>query len=162
VYPKVYSRIQGISLDFLVAGAVATLNLKTIADNIVPIAITSVAVLAFMVIYSLIYARGIFGTDWFENSMMTYGMYTGVAATGMLLLKVCDPESKSDALSLYAARAPFSSWAIGGGILTSMAPIWVAQFGIWPTALVALGLTVVVGLLPLICRTWYGKKERQH
>lgn len=161
VDPKVYSRIQGISLDFLVAGAVATLNLKTIADNIVPIAITSVAVLAFMVIYSLIYARGIFGTDWFENSMMTYGMYTGVAATGMLLLKVCDPESKSDALSLYAARAPFSSWAIGGGILTSMAPIWVAQFGIWPTALVALGLTVVVGLLPLICRTWYGKKERQ-
>lgn len=161
VDPKVYSRIQGISLDFLVAGAVATLNLKTIADNIIPIAITSVAVLAFMVLYSLVYARGIFGKNWFENAMMTYGMYTGVAATGMLLLKVCDPESKSDALSLYAARAPFSSWAIGGGIITSMAPIWVNQFGVWTTGLVALGLAVVVGILPLICRTWYKKGEEE-
>ena len=157
VDPKAYSRIQGISLDFLVAGAIASLNLKAIANNIVPIAIVSVILLAFMVVYSLVYARGIFGKDWFENSMMTYGMYTGVAATGMLLLKVCDPESKSDALSLYAARAPFSSWAIGGGIITSLAPIWVSQFGIWTVGLVALGLAVVVCLLPIICRTWYKK-----
>lgn len=154
---KVYSRIQGISLEFLVAGAVASMNLKTVAANIIPIAIVSIVLLAFMVVYSLVYARGIFGTDWFENSMMTYGMYTGVAATGMLLLKVCDPESKSDALSLYAARAPFSSWAIGGGIITSMAPIWVSQIGVLPAGLIALGLTVVVGLLPIICRTWYKK-----
>ena len=158
---KVYSRIQGISLDFLVAGAVASLNLKAVAENIIPISIVSVAVLAFMVIYSLVYARGIFGTDWFENSMMTYGMYTGVAATGILLLKVCDPESKSDALSLYAARAPFSSWAIGGGILTSMAPIWVAQIGTLQAGLIALALTVVVGLLPIVCRTWYKKGAKE-
>ena len=154
---KVYSRIQGISLDFLVAGAVASMNLKAIAENIIPILIVTVVLLAFMVIYSLVYARGIFGTDWFENAMMTYGMYTGVAATGMLLLKVCDPEAKSDALSLYAARAPFSSWAIGGGIITSMAPVWVSQLGALPAGLIALGLTVVVGLLPVICRTWYKK-----
>lgn len=156
---KVYSRIQGVSLDFLVAGAIASLNLKAIANNIVPISITTAALLAFMIVYSLIYARGIFGKDWFENAMLTYGMYTGVAATGMLLLKVCDPESKSDALSLYAARAPFSTWAIGGGIITSMAPIWVSQFGIWQVALVALGLAVVVGVLPIIFRTWFKKGE---
>ena len=154
---KVYSRIQGISLDFLVAGAVASMNLKALADNIVPILIVSIVLMVFMVLYSLVYARGIFGKDWFENAMMTYGMYTGVAATGMLLLKVCDPEAKSDALSLYAARAPFSSWAIGGGVITSMAPIWVSQLGALPAGLIALGLTIVVGVLPLICRTWYKK-----
>lgn len=158
---KVYSRIQGISLDFLVAGAVASLNLKAIATNIVPIAITSALLIAFMIFYSLVYARGIFGNDWFENSMLTYGMYTGVAATGMLLLKVCDPESKSDALPLYAARAPFSSWAIGGGIITSMAPVWVAQFGIMPVAFVALALTIVVGLLPIVLKTWYKKGKEE-
>lgn len=159
---KVYSRIQGISLDFLVVGAIASLNLKAIASNIIPIAIVSVLLLIFMVVYSLFYARGIFGEDWFENSMLTYGMYTGVAATGMLLLKVCDPESKSDALSLYAARAPFSSWAIGGGIITSMMPVWVSQFGIWPTIFVTFALTVVIALLPLVCRTWYKKSERKN
>lgn len=156
---KVYSRIQGISLDFLVAGAVAALNLKVIASNIVPIGIISVVLLVFMIIYSLVYARGIFGDDWFENSMLTYGMYTGVAATGMLLLKVCDPEAKSDALSLYAARAPFSSWAIGGGIITSMTPVWISQFGALSVGIVALVLTIVVGLLPIICKTWYKKAK---
>ncbi|MBQ2284910.1 MAG: hypothetical protein II244_04525 [Clostridia bacterium] len=152
---KVYSRIQGVSLDFLVAGAVASLNLKAIATNIIPISITSVVLIVFMVVYSLVYARGIFGKDWFENSMFTYGMYTGVAATGMLLLKVCDPESKSDALSLYAARAPFSSWAIGGGIITSMAPVWISQFGIWKVGIATLVLTLVIAVLPIICKTWY-------
>ena len=160
VEPRMYSRVQGISLDFLVVGAIASMNLKAVADNIIPILIVSVALLAFMVVYSLVYARGIFGKDWFENAMMTYGMYTGVAATGILLLKVCDPESKSDALGLYAARAPFSSWAIGGGVLTSMAPIWVSQLGVWPMALITLGLTIVVGALPFLCRTWY-KKGRE-
>ena len=158
---KVYSRIQGIALEFLVAGAVASLNLKVIANNIVPIAIASVVILAFMVVYTVFYSRGIFGKDWFENGILTYGMYTGVAATGMLLLKVCDPEAKSDALPLYAARAPFSSWAIGGGIITSMAPVWVSQFGALPTALVALGLAIVVGILPIVCRTWYRKGNEE-
>ena len=156
---KVYSRIQGVSLDFLVAGAVASMNLKTVANNIVPIAIVSITLLVFMLVYSLIYARGIFGDDWFENAMLTYGMYTGVAATGMLLLKVCDPESESDALSMYAARAPFSSWAIGGGIITSMAPIWVSQYGALTVGLVALGLMVLFGFLPIVLKTWY-KKEK--
>ena len=112
-----------------------------------------------MLVYSLVYARGIFGDDWFENAMLTYGMYTGVAATGMLLLKVCDPESESDALSMYAARAPFSSWAIGGGIITSTAPIWVAQFGAGTVGFVALALTVVVGVLPFVLKTWYKKEQ---
>ena len=155
VDPKVYSRIQGISLEFLVAGAIASLNLKAIADNIIPIVITSIFVLIFMIAYSTIYARGIFGNDWFENSMLTYGMYTGVAGTGMLLLKICDPESKSNALTLYACRAPFSSWAIGGGIITSMAPIWVSQFGALTMGLIFLAATIIVGLLPFALRTWY-------
>ena len=127
--------------------------------NLLPIAITSVVLLAFMIAFSIVYARGIFGNDWFENAMVTYGMYTGVAATGMLLLKVCDPESKSDAMSLYAARAPFTSWAIGGGIITSMMPMWVSQFGVWVVGIVLLVLAIVVGLLPMICRTWYKKGQ---
>ena len=78
----------------------------------------------------------------------------------MLLLRVCDPEAKSDALDMYAARAPFSSWAIGGGIITSMAPVWVSKYGATTMALIALGLAVVAAFLPIILRTWYSKKER--
>ncbi len=158
---KVYSRIQGIALEFLVAGAVASLNLKVIADNILPIAIACAVILAFMVVYTLFYARGIFGKDWFESSILNYGMCSGVVATGMLLLKVCDPESKSEALPLYAVRAPFISMVVGGGIVTSMMPVWVAQFGALPVGLVALGTVIVLTLLPVVCRTWYKKGKEE-
>lgn len=158
---KVYSRIQGIALEFLVAGAVASLNLKVIADNILPIAIASVIIFAFMVFYTVFYARGIFGKDWFESSILNYGMCSGVVATGMLLLKVCDPENKSEALPLYAVRAPFISMVVGGGVVTSMMPVWVAQFGALPVALVALGVFIVLSLLPIVVRTWYKKGSEE-
>ena len=158
---KVYSRIQGIALEFLVAGAVASLNLKVIADNILPIAIASVIIFAFMVFYTIFYARGIFGKDWFESSILNYGMCSGVVATGMLLLKVCDPENKSEALPLYAVRAPFISMVVGGGVVTSMMPVWVAQFGALPVALVTLGVFIVLSLLPIILRTWYKKGSEE-
>ena len=137
----------------------ASLNVSVIIKYAVPLILVNLAVLAFMLVYSLVYARGIFGKTWFENSMMTFGMYTGVAATGMLLLKVCDPDSKSDALSLYAARAPFSSWAIGGGVITSLAPVWVAKYGAGIIGLIALGLMFVVAIIPIVIRTWYKKGE---
>lgn len=158
---KVYSRIQGIALEFLVAGAVASLNLKVIADNILPIAIASVIIFAFMVFYTVFYARGIFGKDWFESSILNYGMCSGVVATGMLLLKVCDPENKSEALPLYAVRAPFISMVVGGGVVTSMMPVWVAQFGALPVALVTLGVFIVLSLLPIVVRTWYKKGSEE-
>ena len=157
---KVMSRIQGISLEFLIAGAVASLNVSVVIDYAGPLIIANLVLFAFMLFYSLVYARGAFGNTWFENSMMMYGTYTGVAATGMLLLRVCDPEAKSDALDMYAARAPFSSWAIGGGIITSMAPVWVSKYGATTMTLIALGLAVVAAFLPIILRTWYSKKER--
>ncbi|MBR6207873.1 MAG: hypothetical protein IKQ69_02635 [Oscillospiraceae bacterium] len=157
---RVMSRIQGISLEFLIAGAVASLNVSVVIDYALPILITSVALFAFMLFFALVYARGAFGDTWFENAMMMYGTYTGVAATGILLLKVCDPEAKSDALDMYAARAPFSSWATGGGVITSMAPIWVAQYGITRMTILFTVGAVVAALLPVLTRTWYSIKQK--
>ena len=88
-------------------------------------------------------------------------MCSGVVATGMLLLKVCDPENKSEALPLYAVRAPFISMVVGGGVVTSMMPVWVAQFGALPVALVALGVFIVLSLLPIVVRTWYKKGSEE-
>ena len=158
---KVYGRIQGIALEFLVAGAVASLNLQVIADNIVPIAIATVIIFAFMVVYTLFYARWIFGKDWFESGILNYGMCSGVVATGMLLLKVCDPENKSEALPLYAIRAPFISLIVGGGIITTSMPMWVDQFGILPVAIVALVAFVILSVLPIVVGTWYKKGKEE-
>lgn len=154
---KVMSRIQGVSLEFLVAGAVSALNVSVVVAYAVPLFITSLAMIAFMLFYTLVFNRRMFGKDWFENSMMIYGMYCGVAATGMLLVKVCDPENKSDALSNYAVRSPFTAWSIGGGVITSLCPIWVSNRGAGMIALIFLAGMVVSGLLPFVLKTYYKK-----
>ena len=87
--------------------------------------------------------------------MVLFGTFTGVAATGMLLLKTCDPESKSDALTVYAARAPFTSWAVGGGLITSLAPVWIAQYGALPVGLGFLAAGAFCFILPKLIGHWH-------
>ena len=75
--------------------------------------------MAIMFFGHIWYVRHFYGEDWFEYNMLHYGEATGVFATGMLLLKTCDPELKSNALEILALSSPFSDWAIGGGVLTA-------------------------------------------
>ena len=94
--------------------------------------------------------------------MLLFGTFTGVAATGMLLLKTCDPENQSDALTVYAGRAPFTSWAVGGGVITSMMPVWVNNYGALPVGLVSLVLSVILFVFPMIIGHWHKQPLIDH
>ena len=152
---RVMARLQGIALEFLVAGAVASVNVTVVLDYALPLIVTQAVLMVVTVFLHTWYARRAFGKYWFENAMLYFGTNTGVAATGMLLLKVVDPEVKSDALDVFAGRAPFTSWATGGGIITSTAPIWVARYGAMRVAVVMLIGAVVFALIPVVTRCWY-------
>ncbi len=150
--PKCYSRIQGLALEFVVAGGVASINLTVVVEYAIPLLITSVALLAFMSLYVVWYAPKVLGRNWFETAMILYGAFCGVMATGLVLLKTCDPEMKSDAAEVYAGRLIFTGFATGGGIITCAMPLWLANLGGWTTLLIFVGLMVVAGALPFILR----------
>lgn len=139
------SRIQGVSLEFLVAGAVASVNIPVVLEYARPLLIQQGMMMVIMVLLVIVLAPRIFPADWFENAMVLFGTFCGVAATGLLLLRTCDPEMKTNASEGFAARTPFCSPLIGGGILTSITPGLVADYG---------GLTVggfyLAGLLILL------------
>ena len=156
---KVMARLQGLALEFLVAGAVASVNVTVVLDYALPLIITQVILAVVTIFLHTWYARRAFGTYWFENAMLYFGTFTGVAATGMLLLKVVDPEVKSDALDVFAGRAPFCSWAVGGGIITSTAPIWVATYGSAKVGLIFLVASVVIFFIPIITKCWHPVKK---
>ena len=148
--PKVYSRIQGLALEFVVAGGVASINLSVVMEYALPLLITSVALTAFMIFYVVWLAPKILGKYWFETAMILYGAFCGVMATGLVLLKTCDPEMKSDAAEVYAARLIFTGFATGGGIITCTMPLWQAQLGGWATLAIFVGLMLIAGALPFI------------
>ena len=144
------SRIQGLALEFLVAGAVASVNVSVVVAFAMPLIIVNVAMAVVQIFLNTWYARRTLGDGWFEQSMLLFGTFTGVAATGMLLLKTCDPEAKTDALTVYAARAPLTSWAVGGGVITSLVPVWIVKYGALTTGLGFLGVGIVLFFVPMI------------
>lgn len=89
------NRIQGIATDFLMVSGIGSLNLSVVLDYASPLLI--ICTVGFIVTWFwFIYVGGKSSkNDWFERNMMCWGHATGVAATGVLLQRVVDPDLKS-------------------------------------------------------------------
>lgn len=153
--PATFSRIEGVCLEFLVAGAVSSVNVSVVVSYALPLLIQQGALMLLMLFFGLIYCRHLFPDYWLENSLLSYGTFCGVFATGMLLLKTCDPDLKSNAMQIYALRTPFTQWAVGGGIITGMMPYWIAQYGTATMCAICLGVGVIALIIPRLIGCWY-------
>jgi ESS family glutamate:Na+ symporter len=89
------SRIAGLSVDFLVVCAIAAISLAVVINFIVPILITGVAVGLITLYFSFWYAKRSFDKYPFERAIAIYGMLTGTINTGLILLRMVDPEYKT-------------------------------------------------------------------
>lgn len=154
------ARIQGISLEFLVAGAVASVNIPIVLAYAKPLIIQQGAMMAVMIALVIFLAPRIFKSDWFENAMVLFGTFCGVAATGLLLLRTCDPEMKTTASEGFAARTPFCSPLIGGGLLTSITPGLVARYGGLTVGGVYLAGVVILLVVPRLFGWWYAPNRK--
>ena len=110
---KVKAKIMGTLSDFAIVSAITSLPIKAIMNYIAPI--TVMCILGFIITYLLIFPLGdfFFKKDYsFERAIVSWGTLTGVLTTGMILLKICDPEYKSPALSEFSLG--FSLMSITG------------------------------------------------
>ncbi|MEZ7172943.1 hypothetical protein [Sporosarcina sp. OR05] len=122
-----FKRIQGFALDFLIIGAVASIKVPIVIEYFVPLLILTALALGMMIWYFYYLGKRFFPENWFENAIVHYGSYTGVAAVGLLLLRTVDPEMETDSGKAYALRAPFYSPFLGGGLITSIIPVLMLQ-----------------------------------
>ena len=136
------NRIGGASLDFLVVAAVATIRLDFIAQYWKPLVILVAAGLAWSLFGACWLARRIFREDWFERMICEFGQYTGVTATGLLLLRTVDPESKTSASTVFGCKQLLHEPVMGGGVWTAMAVPLVFKLGPWPVIFISLGVMV--------------------
>ena len=89
------SRIAGVSVDFLVVAAIASISLSVIGKFILPIIITSTAVGIITIFTSFWFAKRSYIDYPFERAIAIYGMLTGTINSGLILLRMMDPEYKS-------------------------------------------------------------------
>lgn len=99
------NRISGVALDFLVCSAIATLSMNVFALYMIPLVVTIVAVIVVNLIVNFYFSWKIFDDDWFERALGSYGLESGVLATGLMLLRVVDPRFETTGRESAAASA---------------------------------------------------------
>jgi len=126
---QLMQRLAGTAMDYLVVAAIATINLSVVMKGLAPFAILVAAGIAWNVFCVVWLARRLLPADsWFERAIAEMGQSMGVTATGLLLLRVVDPEAETDATSAFGYKQLLHEPFMGGGLWTSMAiPLAITQ-----------------------------------
>ncbi len=122
-------RISGAALDFLVVSAVATISIKVVAANWMPLVAIVVAGTAWSVFAILWFGPRCMKEAWFERAIADFGQATGVTATGLLLLRTIDPDSKTCAAASFGYKQLLHEPFMGGGLWTALAFTLVIEWG---------------------------------
>lgn len=139
----IMKRIQNTALDFLVVAAIATIKLQIVLSGIVPMLILVVCGIGWNIFCITILARRILPDAWFERSIAEMGQSMGVTATGLLLLRVADPEYRTPAAEAFGYKQLLHEPFMGGGLWTGMAIPLIAGVGMIPV--------FVISLVAIIC-----------
>ena len=77
----------------------------------------------------MVIAPRIIPIHWFARGIGDMGQSMGVTATGILLIRMVDPENKTAAFESFAYKQLFFEPIVGGGLFTAAAPVLIIQFG---------------------------------
>ena len=91
------TRISNFFFDIMIVAGVAAIQLETLASYVGVLAILSVVGIAVTYAYNRIVAKTLFKDYCEEQFLMMYGMLTGTASTGTILLREIDEDFKTPA-----------------------------------------------------------------
>ena len=135
-------RLAGTALDFLVVAAISTIRLEVVARGLVPLVIVVAAGILWNVFCVVWLAKRLLPDAWFERAMAEMGQSMGVTATGLLLLRVVDPEGRTEAQSAFGYKQLLHEPFMGGGLWTSSAVLLVWSKGAPLVLVVSVGAIV--------------------
>lgn len=143
-------RLSGASLDFLVVSAVATIQLKVVADNFLPLLIMVIFGIIFCVALIVFVAPKLLKKDWFEKAIAEFGQATGVTATGLMLLRTVDPENRTEAAASFGYKQLIHEPIMGGGLWTAFALTLVFTIGWLPVWIISCVMFIVWSIISAV------------
>ena len=126
-----FERILGFSLDILVVSAIASIRLDLFIENLWPFLILMATGIAWLFFCLVVLAPRMFPYNWLERGVTEYGMQSGVTAMGLLLLRLVDPNYKTDTAQAFGFKQMLYEPFLGGGLITATAPFIVINLGVW-------------------------------
>ena len=128
---QILQREMGIlSTDLLIFAAMASLNLSTVLGNWFPILLLTLVGLIWNILCIIFYAYFVFDEYWFEKGLVEFGNSTGVVASGLLLLRLADPNNISKTLPIFTSKQLFAQLLLSGGFFTVLSPILLSRIGL--------------------------------
>jgi ESS family glutamate:Na+ symporter len=106
---KTKSSVSGICTDYAIVAAVASIPVQAVMKYAAPMLI--IAFLGYIVTYSSVkfLCYKCFTDSKHERAMAILGMCTGVFLTGLMLLKICDPDYELPVLNDFSISYSFQS-----------------------------------------------------
>lgn len=151
---RIQAQTSSLATDLLITGAMAGLNLPLLLHDWLPLAVLAGVGLAWNLLGLLLLAPRILPSPWFERGITEFGQATGVAASGLLLLGLADPEGESDTLAPFSFKQLAMQPILAGGVITVVAPLAVESLGLptWTGLCLAITLSFAIGGLLLARR----------
>jgi len=156
----IISKISGLALDILLVSSLATLSLEVIGNNFIPFLLLAAVATAWNIFAFLYLGPRLIPNHWFERGLGDFGQATGMAATGLLLMKVADPEQKTPALEGFGYKQILFEPFFGGGIVTSASLPIIYQFG--PVTFLIISLVVFIGFLIFGFKVFYPQAKKNN
>ncbi|MDB1090348.1 sodium/glutamate symporter [Streptomyces sp. ACA25] len=126
---QLVERLQGFSLDMLIIAALGTLSLQVIAENMGAFALLAAVGLLWSVLAFVFLAPRMMPDYWFERGIADMGQSLGVTATGLILLRIADPELRTPAYPAFGYKQLALEPFFGGGLITAAAIPLIVNFG---------------------------------
>lgn len=152
---KLLSTGAGSATDFLVFFGIASIKISVLVSFALPFLLLILSGIVLCAVLVLVVAPRIFGDEWVETGLFSWGWMTGTVAMGILLLRIVDPKSESTVLDDYAiAYVPGSIVDI---ILVSLVPgLVMAGHGMIAITWMLVYLAIVIAI------AWFlGRSEKQ-
>ena len=140
-------RIQNLALDLLIVSAVATLSLTVLGENFAVFLLLAIAGVTWNVLVFITLARRMIPEYWFERGIGDTGQSLGMTATGLLLIRMADPDHRSPALEAFGYKQLLFEPIVGGGLFTAISVPLIFEFG--PLPILILALVLMLGFMAL-------------
>jgi ESS family glutamate:Na+ symporter len=152
----VQNQVGTLAADLLITAATAGLDLGLLRDDWLPLTVLALGGLAWNLAVTLLLAPRLLPADWFERAVIEFGQATGVAASGLLLLRMADPDDRSDALPAFSIKQLMLQPFLAGGVITVVAPLAISGWGLPTWTGLCLGLVVLFAVTGLLLRRLQG------
>lgn len=144
------SRLTGLGVDLLIVTSISAISLQVIHDYLAPLVIMAVSAGTVTLLWILYFGKRLWKNYHFERTVELYGMETGTVATGLVLIRLADPDFRTPAATDLAISSIIALFPLLAMFLLMNAPLLMG----WSLGLTTLVFAAFIPILLILLKVF--------